>query len=103
MDELIQEVIRIEEKAKAFLNEGERSAQKLEEKIDHETEVLEQEIKSRAADKCKSLKVREETEAQEKIEKIEAHTAEQIRCLEEKYKARREQWIDDVFKAIVSL
>ena len=102
MDELIQRIIDIENKAQSVVKEARNDREHLEETIKKTISDMKEDFEKRANDKCESIKSFEDSEAKEKIEAIDAEKKASISKLEEIYKDKCDKWVDEIVDEIIN-
>lgn len=103
MDELIQKIIDIENKAQAIVKEARDEQKNLDVVIEAEINEMKSDIEKRASDKCKMIKNIEDEDAQRRLSEIEAEKNAVIERLEGIYQSKCNEWVDDIVNEIINV
>lgn len=102
MDEIIQKIIDIDQKACSIVNEAEDEKKNLDGIIAREINSIKKDIEARAKNKSEALKQLEDNEAEEKIHNIEEQKNQALKKIEALYKDNVDRWVDDVVNEIIN-
>lgn len=102
MNELLKKIISIEEKAQQIIESAHDEKRDIEKQMEEESEHLEKDIVHKQEKKIKELQNLEFSAAEEEANKVHAHTKTQIEEMDKIANAHMEQWVEDLFKAVVS-
>lgn len=100
MEEVIEKILEIEEKAREIVSDAENEKSGLEEEIKELSEKLRRDISSRAEEKSNALREYEDGEADRKIEAINAEAQRSMQLLEEKFAQNRDKWVEEIFSSV---
>lgn len=101
MEEVIEKIIELEEKAREIVRDAEKARAGLEEELDSEVKRLHSEISARVDEKNNALLEYEDGEANKRIDIINAETERVKASLEEKFNQNKDKWVEDIFKSVV--
>lgn len=102
MNELLKKIISIEEKAQQIIESAHDEKHDIEKQIHVEMKKLEEDIVERQHKKIKELQNLEFTTANDEAEKVHARTEEQIKAMDEIAAGKMDQWVEDLFNAVIS-
>lgn len=102
MDELIQKIIDIENKAQSVVREARSDREHIDETIEKTIADMKEDFNKRASDKCESIKSIEDADADKKITAIEAAKKASVERLEEIYRNKCDEWVDDIVDEIIN-
>lgn len=100
MEEVIEKILEIEEKAREIISDAENEKSGLEEEIKELSEKLRRDISSRAEEKSNALREYEDGEADRKIEAINSEAQRSMQLLEEKFAQNRDKWVEEIFSSV---
>lgn len=101
MEEVIAKIIEIEERAREIVKDAKSTKAGLDEELAKETEEMRRDIAQRAERKNVTLREYEDTEAQKKIEQINAKTQELKDALEAKYRENKDKWVTQIVDSVI--
>lgn len=100
MNDLIEKIIEIENKAQKVIKEAKNEKEHLDEIIKKTIEDMKSDVEKRAEDKCHSIKNIEDTEADSAIATIEKEKKRALEKLESIYKSKCDEWVEQIVSEI---
>lgn len=101
MEDLVSKIIEIEHDAQEYLKSAQKETEQIESSVEEKTKKLEQDITDRARARCEKIKQEKDLEADNRIKKIMDKTDSQLKELEHKFEANKQEWINTVFESII--
>ncbi len=101
MDEIIDKIIEIEERANEIVSDAEKAKEGFLDQIEKESEKLRLDIEQRAKKKNEMLRNYEDGEAEKKIAEINSKNKEAMAMLDAKYEENKDKWIEDIVNNVI--
>lgn len=101
MDDLIEEIMKIEEHAQEVMSDAREAEREIDNRLARDGERMQRDILARTKEKDIRLINDENDEAQKEIDKIYADTEKSLNALEEKYRENKDSWTDGIVKNII--
>ncbi|NLU53492.1 MAG: hypothetical protein GXX10_11610 [Clostridiaceae bacterium] len=101
MEELLKKIIEIEHQAQSLVAEGIAEKENMYKATRNEIENLKSNILEMSEHKIEELRLRNERDAEEKINQINESRTQKLKMLEETYNKNREQWENQIFTRII--
>ena len=101
MEELLKKIIEIEHQAQSLVAEGIAEKENMYKATRNEIEDLKSSILEMSEHKIEELRLRNERDAEEKINQINESRTQKLKMLEETYNKNREQWENQIFTRII--
>ena len=101
MDEIIDKIIEIEERANEIVSDAEKAKEGFLDQIEKESEKLRLDIEQRAKKKNEMLRNYEDGEAEKKIAEINSKNKEAMAMLGAKYEENKDKWIEDIVNNVI--
>ena len=103
MENVINQIIRIEEQAQAINAEAQELKSNLKSNIDKDVEDIRNNITNKVSAKYETIKATEKNYADKKIEQISVSYNKAEKNLDEVYKTRKDEWINTIYNDIIGI
>ncbi len=101
MEEIVQKVLEIEEKAQQVIINTQKDKQNIEEALKQELEIIKQHILSKAQQKAEAMINQEKAEGIRTVKKIQHQTHKKLEALSEKALQKQARWEEEIMRAII--
>ncbi len=101
MEELIQRIINLEERANQVVLEAKEEEKRISQEASVEVDEMSKHIHEMADTKITQLKGRTQNESDDRIIRIYGDTAMKMRLMEEQAEKEQTFWEDDIFNRII--
>lgn len=101
MENVINRIIKIEERANEILSDTQRQKADLQNNIDKDIEVIRADIAEKVSQKYENIKAFEKEYADKKTEEISLAYKKAEDKLDALYESKKEEWINSIYNDIV--
>lgn len=103
MENIINQIINIEERAQSLTDDAERMKLNLQSSIDKDIESIRNDIKNKVQKKYETIKSIEQDYADKKINELSAAYSDAESKLDEVCKNKKDEWVSSLYESVVGI
>lgn len=101
MENIINQIIKIEDKAQKIMSEAEKLEKSLDSDINDKINNIRSDIETRVTNKYETIKKTEAMYADRKIEEIKKQYESASLRLDKSYEQNKDKWIEEIYNSVI--